>query len=200
MKGLKRILSHLGLTQTDLARLLAVSPRTVSLWATGEINLPGPVKAYLRMLQSADQSIRTVEFRRLSDSLGRISEGLYSISYQTTGESAGHSGDAVALVRDGRLIGADGWGGKFEGTYRFDSARRTYHFHMWLRMPPAGEAVTGASCDDQGALIEVEAELDPPDPLASAVARLDGRPVELTLAYLGPLLISFEDAPSKGTR
>lgn len=139
------------------------------------------------MLQSADASTRTVEFRRLSDSQCRISEGLYSISYQTSGETGAHGGDAVALVREGRLIGADGWGGKFEGTYRFDSTRRTYHFHIWLRVPPVGEAVTGACRDDQGALIEVEAELDPPDPLASAVARLDGQPVGLTLAYLGPL-------------
>jgi transcriptional regulator with XRE-family HTH domain len=200
MKGLKRILSHLGLTQAELARLLGVSPRTVSLWATGEINLPGPVKAYLRMLQSADAPVRTVEFRRLTEEHGRISEGLYSISYQTADDSVGSAGDALALVGDGRLIGADGWGGKFEGTYRFDSVRRTYHFHIWLRVPPAGETVTGSFSDGESALVQVEAELDPPDPLASAVAKLDGRPVDLTLAYLGPLHGPYQDACSKGTR
>ncbi|MGE5267788.1 MAG: hypothetical protein ACM3L9_10525, partial [Deltaproteobacteria bacterium] len=127
--------------------------------------MPGPVKAYLRMLQSADATVRSVEFRRLSEEHVGISEGLYSITYQSSGDSPERGGDALALVGDGRLIGADGWGGKFEGTYRFDSARRTYHFHIWLRVPPAGETVTGSFGVGEGTLVQVEAEFDPPDPL-----------------------------------
>jgi transcriptional regulator with XRE-family HTH domain len=200
MNGLKRILSHIGVTQVELAKLLGVSPRTVSLWATGEISLPGPVRAYLRMLQSADASVRTVELRRLTEQHGRISEGLYSISYKASGNPAGSAGSALALVGDGRLIGADAWGGKFEGTYRFDTERRTYHLHIWLRVPPENETVTGSFSAGAGTLVQVEADFDPPDPLASTVATLDGRPVDLSLAYLGPPPGPHQDERSKGTR
>jgi hypothetical protein len=140
--------------------------------------------------------VRTIELRRLTDEHGRISEGLYSISYQASGNN---TGSALALVGDGRLIGADAWGGKFEGTYRFDSTRRTYHFHVWLRVPPESETVTGSISDGAGTLVQVEADFDPPDPLASAVATLDGQPIDLTLAYLGPPRGDHQDERSKGT-
>jgi transcriptional regulator with XRE-family HTH domain len=202
MNGLKRILRRLELTQTELARLLEVSPRTVSLWATGEINLPGPVKAYLRMLQAAEASVRSDELGRLSVPRPHISEGLYSIRYQTRpdGQDAGHRGDAMAIIKAGNVLGADGWGGKFHGTYRFDSARRTYHFKIGLHLPPTGELVTGGSSDDIGQMIEVEAELDPPDPLASGVAHVLGRPLDLKVAYLGPLRGQLHSTRSKGPR
>jgi hypothetical protein len=84
-------------------------------------------------------------------------------------------------------VGSDLWGGKFEGTYRFDTARRTNHFHIRLRVPPDGELVTGLSAGHEGATVEIEAELEPAGPITTAVVDIAGRPVGLTLAYLGPL-------------
>jgi DNA-binding transcriptional regulator YiaG len=49
---LRSILSALGLSQVDLARLILISPRAVNLWATGERVVPGPVAAYLRLILS----------------------------------------------------------------------------------------------------------------------------------------------------
>lgn len=51
-QGLKQILDRQALRQADLARLLDVSPRTISLWATGETALPGPVADDLRVVRS----------------------------------------------------------------------------------------------------------------------------------------------------
>jgi transcriptional regulator with XRE-family HTH domain len=189
MQGLKRVLDRLGLKQSEFAKLLDVSPRTVSLWATGEVALPGPVRAYLRLLQRAEVSARSAELARLSSPRSVFEDGLYSLTYGTSGGDHGKTDrtDGVALLRSGRIVGSDAGGGKFEGTYQFDSTRQTNHFHVWLRVPPAGELVTGLDADETGAMVEVVADLDRADPVASTVVHIGGRPVGLTLAYLGPL-------------
>jgi hypothetical protein len=182
MTGLKLILDRLGLKQSEFAKLLGVSPRTVSLWATGEVNLPGPVQAYVRMLQVAHPSVRSAEFKRLTGAHPVIDEGLYRLMYGPDG-----CGEAVAFVRQGRVVGSDRSGARFEGTYQFDSARRTNHFHGWLHIPPAGKTVTGLAAGEGGALVEVVADVCDPGPVASAKARIGGKSIELRLAYLGPL-------------
>jgi hypothetical protein len=187
MHGLKRILDRLGLKQTEFARLLGVSARTVSLWATGEVALPGPVKAYLRMLQAAPPGARAVEIARLADDHAALDEGLYSLVYGLPATDQKAAGEALAVFRSGRVMGSDLWGGKFEGTYRFDMARRTNHFHIRLRVPPEGELVTGLSAGREGTTVEITAEFEPAGPINSAVVEIAGRPVDLTLAYLGPL-------------
>lgn len=187
MHGLKRILCRLGLKQTEFARLLDVSPRTVSLWATGEVTLPGPVKAYLRMLQAAGPEVRASELGRLSAPRAAFEDGLYSLSYGLAQPPAARSENALAMLRSGRIIGSDAGGGKFEGTYRFDSVRQTNHFHVWLRVPPLGMLMTGTGIGEAGAVVEVVADLERADPVASTVVHVEGRPLGLTLAYLGPL-------------
>lgn len=189
MSGLKLVLDRLGLKQTDFARLLDVSPRTVSLWATGEVTLPGPVKAYLRMLQFADESRRTLEFARLAAKAPAVPDGLYSLRYGPLGAclKLGDNGDGIALLKAGRIVGSDAGGGKFEGSYQFDSGRQTFHFRVWLRVPPEGQLMTGLDTGLAGSLVEVVADLKGPDPFSSTVAHVEGRPLSLKLAYLGPL-------------
>jgi transcriptional regulator with XRE-family HTH domain len=189
MRELKRVLERLGLKQTDFARLLDVSPRTVSLWATGDVTLPGPVKAYLRMLQFADDSRRTLEFARLAARSPSVHDGLYSVRYRPIASSMMpyENGDGIAMLKAGHIVGSDAGGGKFEGTYRFDSSRQTFHFRVWLRIPPEGQLMTVLDAGQAGSLVEVVADLERPDPFASTVAHINGRPLNLTLAYLGPL-------------
>jgi hypothetical protein len=189
MKGLKRVLDRLGLKQSEFAKLLDVSPRTVSLWATGDVALPGPVRAYLRLLQRAEPGARSAELARLSSPRPVFEDGFYSLTYGTSTGDHGKTDrtGGVALLRSGRIVGSDAGGAKFEGTYQFDSTRQTNHFHVWLRVPPVGELVTGLDSGETGAMVEVVAELDCADPVASTVVHIGGRPLGLTLAYLGPL-------------
>ncbi len=189
MSGLKRVLDRLGLKQIEFAQLLDVSPRTVSLWATGTVGIPGPVKAYLRMLQTCEPPRRAAEIARLRTDQPGVDDGLYSLSYAASVADGVEAvtGDAVALLKAGRIVGSDNGGGTFEGTYRFDTVRQTNHFHVWLRVPPAGELVTGLAAGEAGAIVEVIADLVRPGPVASTVAEVAGRPFGLTLAYLGPL-------------
>jgi hypothetical protein len=106
MNGLKLVLDRLGLKQSEFAKLLDVSPRAVSLWATGEVTLPGPVRAYLRMLQHAEPPVRSAELARLSSPRPAFKDGLYSLMYGTSSGSdkidkngvLRYSGVAASLV------------------------------------------------------------------------------------------------------
>jgi hypothetical protein len=62
---LRSILSTLGLSQGDLARLILTSPSAVNLRATGEQVVPGPVAAYLRLILSLSPALQAKEISRL---------------------------------------------------------------------------------------------------------------------------------------
>lgn len=187
MDSLKRILERIGLKQTELARLLDVSPRTVSLWATGEVNLPGPVAAYLRLLQAAGPDLVATEMSRLTGRPRMFDEGLYALAYQGHDGTPPQGGDALAVLRAGRIIGSDRWGGMFEGSYRYDPKHETNHFHVRMQVPPHGELVTGFTGGPDGATVDFVAVLDRATPVASATIEIEGQPVDLKLTYLGPL-------------
>ncbi len=187
MQGLKRILEHIGLKQTELAKLLDVSPRTVSMWATGEVELPGPVAAYLRVLQAAGPEILASEFGRLKGRHRMFDEGLYSLNYAGGSGDPDYGGDALAVLRAGRIVGSDRWGGLFEGNYRFDEVTQTNHFRLLMRVPPEGELVTGFTAGPEGATVEFVAELERASPVTTATIEVCGQPVELKLTFLSPL-------------
>ena len=54
-------LDALGLSAADFAKLVSVTPRAVSLWLASQREIPGPVRAYLRLLLSIPMRMRQVE-------------------------------------------------------------------------------------------------------------------------------------------
>jgi hypothetical protein len=54
-------LDSLGLSSADFARLVGVTPRAVSLWLASQREIPGPVRAYARLLLSLPPSLRRAE-------------------------------------------------------------------------------------------------------------------------------------------
>lgn len=187
MVGLKQALERLGLKQIELARLIEVSPRTVSLWATGEVALPGPVAAYLRVLQAAGPDVLAAEFARLDGRKKSFDEGVYTFSYALNGASAESGGDALAVLRSGRIIGSDRFGGVFEGSYHYDPAQQSNLFHVRVKVPPGGELVTGFVGGPDGANLDIVATLERAAPVATATIDVAGKPVDVKLTYLGPL-------------
>jgi hypothetical protein len=141
------------------------------------------------MLQTVDPATKAAELARLRGPRTTFADGLYSLTFSTAKPSTEMPSQrsAVAMLRAGRIIGSDAEGGKFEGTYRFDTARQTNHFHVWLRVPPTGRLITGGDMGEDGAVVEVTAEVDKADPLTSTVVQVAGRPLGVTFAYLGPI-------------
>ncbi len=185
----KETLEHLGLKQAEFARLIEMSPRSVSLWATGESPLPGPVAAYLRVLQLLPAEVRAQELRRVQGRSKMIDEGLYNVEYRFTGSHSVDAdvGSALAVLRNGKILGSDRWGAVFMGSYEFDPVNETNAVHLRLHVPPQGELVTGFAAGPEGAIIEVAGQFERAAPLTRTIADIAGQPLEVTMTYLGAL-------------
>jgi transcriptional regulator with XRE-family HTH domain len=186
-QSLKDVLERLGLKQAELAKLLDVSARTVSLWATGETPLPGPAAAYLRVLQSAGAEVLASGLRRLEGRDKMFNEGIYGVSYK--GEHMGLlDGDSgLAVLRNGKILGSDRFGGVFMGRYEYDAVHQHNRVHVRMQIPPEGELVAGFSAGPAGAIIDIVGAFERAAPVSATVVEVAGRPVEIQLTYLAPL-------------
>jgi hypothetical protein len=138
---LKAVISELGLSQADFARLIGVTPRAVTLWMVGDRSIPGPVEAYARLLSSVPLSARQIELARLKQRRTAMRDGMYSIEY-TSGTGAGFG---VLILDSGRVFGADPWGGKYDGEYLYDENTGLAELNIKVTFPPNGQSVFGIS-------------------------------------------------------
>ena len=187
--SLKDMLERLGLKQAEFARLIDMSPRSVSLWATGESPLPGPVAAYLRVLQLLPADLRSEELRRVQGRSKMIDEGLYNLEYRSADACGGDSdcGSALAVLRNGKILGSDRWGAVFMGSYEFDPVSETNAVHLRLHVPPQGQLIKGYSAGPEGAILEISGQFERAAPVARTVAHVAGQPLEVTMTFLGAL-------------
>lgn len=185
-QNLKEALDRLGLKQVELARLLDVSPRTVSLWATGDAALPGPVAAYLRVLLMSDRTVIARELKRLPSRSKMLDEGVYGIAYRDPSAETG-GGTALAVLRNGKILGADRWGGVFSGSFEFDSVEEKNRVRLSFQVPPEGELVTGYVAGSTGAILDVTAAFARAEPSSTATVEIGGGELEIELAFMGPL-------------
>ncbi len=186
-QSLKSTLERLGLRQTEFARLIEVSPRTVSVWATGDARLPGPVAAYLRVLNMLSPSERAEEFKRLKGRDKMFDEGLYRLNYAGHDNAEATSDDALAVLRNGKILGSDRWGGLFTGSYEFDASVETNKLHVRLQVPPGGILVNGFAAGPDGATVDIVGDFERAAPVSKTTVEIAGKPIELQLTYLGGL-------------
>lgn len=184
---LQPALDALGLKQGELAALLGVHHRSVSGWARDAKAIPGPVAGYLRLLQAATPEMRKNEFERLADRRKQLDEGVYRIAY--TGAAAGdvERGGALAVLRNGRIFGADPHGRVFTGTYDFDPLSSQNLVHLRLQVPPGGVLVNGVMAGRDGTAIDIACTVLRPNPISSAVVNVAGEPVAFEFTFVGPL-------------
>lgn len=120
-----------------------------------------------------------------------IDEGLYNVEYRSPeqfglGPTAA-SGSALAVLRNGKILGSDRWGAVFMGSYEFDPVSETNAVHLRLHIPPEGELITGFAAGPEGAIIEVAGQFERAAPVSRTVADIAGQPLEVTMTYLGAL-------------
>jgi hypothetical protein len=138
---LKAILSGVGVTQVEFARLIGVTPRAVSLWMVGDRAIPGPVEAYARLLQALTPPQRQVEIAKLKERRTAMRDGMYGIEFSST---AGH-GVGMLVLDNGRAYGVDAAGAKYDGDYLYDEAKRLAELRLKVTFPPSVQAVFGPS-------------------------------------------------------
>ena len=176
-------LDRLGLSPAALARLIGMDLKTVEAWVAGERKLPEPVAAYLRVLALLDPAARQVETRQLRRAKGRLDDGIYRLDYK----GLVNNGICLLLLCGGRLTGIDTGGGQYRGTYEPAQAKDRHRLEVRLTIPPGQILVTGAKAGPEGGEIRIVADLGTPNPVSQAIVDIAGGPVELSLAYLGPL-------------
>lgn len=146
-------MERLGLSQAELARLLDVSPRSVTRWATeGGEEVPGPVQAYLRMLQMAPSTLRNAEIGRARKP--PFQEGIYQLTF----EGVQGFGVGTLVFTAGRVWGADTGGLQYDGNYVLDDTSRTVAMQVKLSAPQGGQLVTGVTLAP-GATFEISARV-----------------------------------------
>lgn len=55
---LRALIERLELSQLALARMMGVDGRTVRRWIAGEVYIPGPAIAYLRLIDGCPAALR----------------------------------------------------------------------------------------------------------------------------------------------
>lgn len=111
--------------------------------------------------------------------------GIYELAYrQPQSRDPADAGKALAILRDGVILGSDKFGGVFSGSYMLDPATQCASVRLKLAVPPSGELVTGYVAGAEAELIEIVADLDE---LTEFVADVGGVAIKVSLSYLGPL-------------
>jgi predicted transcriptional regulator len=153
---LKNILIELELSQVDFARLIGVTARAVTLWMVGDRGIPGPVESYARLLSSIPVAARQAEFKRLKERKTNMRDGMYGVEYT----SVAGAGVGVLILDNGRVFGADPFGGKYDGEYLYNEVTGLAELRLKLTFAPNAPAVFGITNPYEWS-IDVAAKIDP---------------------------------------
>jgi hypothetical protein len=100
--------------------------------------------------------------------------------------------EGLAVLRSGRILGSDPYGGVFRGCYRYDAARDEVFVEVRLSIPPNGVLLTGLEAGPDGAFVDVSGRfctttLRSSRPVSSAVVDVAGAQVRVELRFVGAL-------------
>lgn len=129
-------LSLSGLTSSNFAKLVDVTPRAVAMWISGERAVPGPAAAYVRVYSALPDHARSLELRRLDEGSAKMRGGVYALQFEST-QGVGY---AAIILDAGRIFGADPAGGKFDGRYDYDPATAMVKVRFKVTFPPNAPA------------------------------------------------------------
>jgi hypothetical protein len=114
-----------------------------------------------------------------------LEDGIYGLYFTTA--QASEAAEALAVLRDGKVLGSDRWGGVFAGSCEFDPADRVNKVRLQFGVPPEGMLVTGFSAGPDGAVLEIAGTVRRRGPKTTTVVEVAGALVKVQLTYLGPL-------------
>lgn len=111
--------------------------------------------------------------------------GIYRIDYRNPTDD-GPCDDALIIVRDGSIIGADRHGGVYTGS-QYQTTGQLDGVRLRMTAPSGGALVTGMFAGPDGATLQIDSRLDPTQNVQTATIDVAGNPVDIRVSYLGPL-------------
>lgn len=116
-----------------------------------------------------------------------LAEGIYRIDYRSRAGYEGGDDCALAILRDGQIMGSDKHGGVFLGQYLPDPEMNRDVVTLRLEVPPGSTLITGFSAGAIGEVVDISAVFEAETGTAKAVVEIAGQPVDIELCFLGPL-------------
>lgn len=114
-------------------------------------------------------------------------DGLYSVTFFVEGGSEENSSDALAVLRDGAILGSDKFGGVFEGRLVGKSSGNGVGFSLRVRIPAGGVLVTGRRIGAQEAILDVVGELAHTEEVLEGFCEIEGERLVVIFRYIGLL-------------
>jgi hypothetical protein len=153
---LTQTLNQCGMKQAEFARLIGVTPRAVSLWLSGEREIPGPADAYLRLFQLLPESLRRIELARLKDGGTKMRDGMFGMTFQ--GQTG--AGMGMLVFDGGNVYGTDSEGARYDGSYIYREEAERVEVVLKVTFPPNVNTVLGITNPYEWA-IDVTAAFNP---------------------------------------
>lgn len=194
-RELKDALAELALSQVELASLVDMTPRAVTLWVSGERGVPGAVEAYLRVLRALPPHLLQQE-RSHRKKASEMRDGVYTIKYQFQE----NRGVATLVFDHGQVFGLDAGNAKYDGGYEYDAATRLATAKVKVTFPKDGMTVFGIAHPFEWS-IDVVAEFNPHlDAGAISVKTSLGHDLPATFEFGRPLPNAARPKVSEETR
>lgn len=119
-----------------------------------------------------------------------LAEGTYRLEMKSREDGPGGTdtadGTALAILRDGQILGSGRWGGVFHGSHRYDQTTGLNHIRITLEVPPQRCLMTGFRTGAEAAMVDIVGAMRSDGRQASAVVEVAGAPLEVALTYLAP--------------
>ena len=115
-----------------------------------------------------------------------LRDGVYRIYYRSLDDPVFGPEHALAVMREGSVIGSDPCGGVFTSLDGVDIDDPDI-VRLRLTIPPCGELITGYLAGSDGATIEISGCFNPLASTQRSIIDVAGDPVEIEVLYLGPL-------------
>ncbi len=116
-----------------------------------------------------------------------LENGIYGLDYRAQHAREEDAGSALAVLRDGKILGSDPWGGVFTGLYDYDPNDQLNKVRLRFDVPPEGVLVTGFCAGPTGATLDIVGAFERTAHKMATVVEVSGASVEVQLTYLGPL-------------
>ncbi len=177
---LRAILTEFAITQADFARLTGVTARAVTLWIGDERPIPGPISAYVRVMQLLPANLRQIELNRLKQKGSNMRDGMFGISFQ--GQQG--AGMGLLIFENGRVYGTDTQGVRYDGEYTFNESSGLADVKIKVTFPPNVRAVFGTVNPYEWAF-DITSSFDPKKNSGPLTVRTSlGQPINAQYVFL----------------
>ena len=113
-----------------------------------------------------------------------LKDGIYRVFFG----GSDYTSMSIFLMKGGEVLGYSFQGSEYAGTYHLDTARNLVKFKIKALMSPGIKLVTGQVIGAEPTAVLLEGEAPIPNPTSRFSFEIGGRPVDVAVQYIRPLL------------